>query len=60
MDANGVITLSPESSVEAFALRHWTDIALVQQEDPKRREQCHWRGSRLIVSANIPEQRHER
>lgn len=53
MDENGVITLQAETSVEAYALRQWAGQALVMQEDVKRLEQCHWRGSKLIVIGEV-------
>lgn len=51
MDSSGLITLTPESSLEEFALKAWIDKAFVRQEDEKRMECGHWRGSMLKVEA---------
>lgn len=51
MDAAGVITLSPESSIEAFALRRWVDAAIIPVNDVMRCESHHWRSTYLIVNA---------
>lgn len=53
IDSHGVVTLTAESSVEAYALRQWVVESLVMQDDVKRAEKCHWRGSRLLVSTNM-------
>lgn len=49
MSENGVITISPESDLEAYALGRWSLEAVVMREDIERMEQCHVRGSRLVV-----------
>ena len=49
MSANGVITLEPESDIESFALKKWTEAAMISQALDSCRETCMWRGSRLIV-----------
>lgn len=54
MSAAGVITLQAETSVEAYALRHWVNINLVLQDDMTRNESAHWRGSGLLVNAELP------
>lgn len=51
IDANGVITLQAETSVESYALKKWSDHALVEVIDVARRENCYWRGSQLVVIA---------
>ena len=53
MSEKGVITLSPESDLEAYALHHWAKDAIVMREDIERMEQCHVRGSRLIVKTSM-------
>lgn len=53
MDERGVITLRPESSIEACALNQWVDGALIETNDLVRMERCYWRGSRLIIAAEI-------
>lgn len=45
----GVMSIEPESGVEAFALRVWCEKALVQVDDTPRRECAYWRGSMLVV-----------
>jgi len=55
MDVHGVITLKPESSIEAFALRNWIDDAWISQEDLMRMESGHWRSSNLMVCTDFEE-----
>lgn len=50
MDDDGVITLTPESSIEVYALKAWYKTARVEQQDLYRIENHHWRGSRLKVN----------
>lgn len=54
MNVYGVITLEAESSLEAFALRRWSDESWVMREDLKLEESGFVRGSRLIVSTEWP------
>jgi hypothetical protein len=56
MDENGVLTLQAETSVEAFALRQWVGLSLIQFDDIMRNEQCYWRGSKLLVNGNTKDQ----
>lgn len=58
MDAYGTIVLTPESSVESYALRHWCRDAHVQQQDIVRGEDSHWRKSKLKVNFDM-EPQHE-
>lgn len=55
MDANGVITISAESSLEAFALRHWMDKATIPTDDQLRCIKSHWHTGWLKVDALTPE-----
>lgn len=57
MGETGMLTLSAETSVEAFALKKWCEAALVAQEDVMRGEACHWRGSMLMVRATMHPER---
>jgi hypothetical protein len=52
LSINGVITLEPETEVEAYAMKYWSQESWVMQEDPARRENGHWRGSKMLVSYN--------
>lgn len=54
IDANGVITLEAETSLEAYALRRWSDESFVLMADNKLQETGFVRGSRLIVSTAFP------
>lgn len=49
MDRNGVITLVPETSVEAYALKQWYKTARVEQQDLRTIETHHYRGSHLKI-----------
>jgi len=57
MNAQGVITLKAETSLEGFALARWAELALIPVNDMERREACHWRCSMLIVDGTPPEAR---
>jgi len=52
MSEDGVITIRPESSIEAYALDQWSMSAMVRQDDLQRMEAYHWRGSFIIVDTN--------
>ena len=52
MSEDGVITIRPESSVEAYALRKFVEGAMVNFDDSMRAENCYWRGSKICVNAN--------
>ena len=59
MDANGVITLTPETSVEAFALQQWIGLAeeTTYGDEPgalTRKPQLSWSQSRLVVHGDVP------
>lgn len=53
MNSHGVITLTPENSLEAYALRQWHASANVKHRDDQRQENEHWRGSRLKVTFDM-------
>lgn len=52
MSEDGVITIRPESSVEAYALREWVGGSLVEIADLPRNEAAHWRASRIKVDSS--------
>lgn len=60
MDGNGLITITPETGAEAFALRKWTD----ENYDPRYTEyrpnqektQGMFRGNNLIVVSSLPKE----
>lgn len=52
MDANGVITISPETPLEAFALKEFVKKAHVFTDDTERNEQCYLRGSCILISVS--------
>ena len=56
MSEGGVITIRPESPVEAYALRQWSDKAFVAGEDVMRAEGGKWKSSALIVAASWPQE----
>ena len=49
MNMHGVIELSPETEIEAFALKRWSEISAVPQDDPMRMETFKWRSSSLVI-----------
>lgn len=53
MSESGTLTIYPETSLEAFALREWTAKAYVVQRDMLRLEDGHWLSSKLIVSGEL-------
>lgn len=57
MNADGVITLQAETSVEAYALQHWEREALIPRGDIVRAELTVWRGSMLRLDARAPDAR---
>lgn len=54
MTGDGIITLFPESTLEAFALQHWKDKSTIQVNDLPRMEQTYWLGSKLKIGHTIP------
>lgn len=54
MSENGVITIRPESSVEAYALRKWNDSAFIKVDDQMRMLDCHLDPRKILVEANWP------
>ena len=46
---NGVITIIPENSTEAYAMKRWGSDAWVSMQDIIRGENGHWRGSMLML-----------
>lgn len=53
MTSDGIITLYPETTLEAFALKHWKNASTVNVCDVQRCENTYWLGSKLVVSGNI-------
>jgi hypothetical protein len=53
MSRNGVITLSPETDCEAFALTHWAAEAAVPQDDVMRCETFKWRSTSLVIDLTV-------
>ena len=49
MTAEGVITLFPETTLEAFALMQWKEKSSVKVEDFQRCETTYWLGSKLLI-----------
>lgn len=62
MDASGVITISPDTGAEAFALEMWASQALVNVPyddpgaplSPTKATRAYWDMRRLIINANLP------
>lgn len=50
MSKHGIITLSPETSLEAYALKLWAEQASIRADDLQRCENRYWLGSRIVVS----------
>ena len=53
IDENGLMTVTPETPVEVFAIKQWTSKNWINQKDNKRCEQGHFRGSSIIVIESI-------
>lgn len=49
IDENGVMTITSETPIEAFALRNWSEKAEVRFEDLKRMEEVFIRGGKFIT-----------
>lgn len=56
MSEDGVITIRPESALEAYALRQWSDKAFIAAEDVMRAESGKWKSSAIKVAANWPQE----
>lgn len=54
MSEDGVITIKPESSVEAYALRRWMEVAYISVEDPLRNIRNHIDPRLVCVNADWP------
>jgi len=52
MSEDGVITIRPESSVEAYALRKWSDSAFIKVDDQMRMLDCHLDPRKILVEAS--------
>lgn len=52
MSEDGVITIRPESSVEAYALRKWNDSAFIKVDDQMRALNCHLDPRKILVDTN--------
>lgn len=55
MSSDGMLTIVPENSVEAFALKHWAQENWVEQRDITRGAQGHWRSSGLMICRQEPD-----
>ncbi len=53
MNEDGVITIRPESSVEAYALRQWMDHQKIQDSDGPT-ALCSLDTSKLLINAEWP------
>lgn len=51
MSEDGVITIRPESSVEAYALRKWNDSAFIKVDDRMRALNYHLDPRKILVDA---------
>lgn len=56
MTSEGVITLFPESTLEAFALKQWEAKSTIHVNDFQRCEQRYWLGSKLKIGHTIPKE----
>ena len=54
LNENGVLTVTPETPTEAYAINHWVNEAWVPQGDLMRNESGHIRGSKIIVNGLVP------
>lgn len=57
MNENGVITLSPETSAEAFALSQWASIAVMPVSLSMQNEDAIIRGSMLMIKTSLEEEK---
>lgn len=55
MRNDGVIVISAESGVEAFALKKWMELSEIRVDDAQRSLTVHVNPTYLIVDANNPE-----
>ena len=55
MDAKGALFVEPENHTEAYALKHWLEKNSIPQQDHTRIETLHFRGSGLIITTTIQE-----
>lgn len=55
MSANGVLEISPESSIEVFAMTQWLGKSVVPMRDEKLNESHFVRGSTLVVLFTNPD-----
>ena len=53
IDETGLMIVSAETPLEAFALRTWAGAASIPVTDESRNESQYWRGSRLTVVGNL-------
>lgn len=49
MSENGLLTVSAETSTEAWALRKWSEQAIVMRGDDQLNEKCFARGSFFYI-----------
>jgi len=52
MSEGGVITIRPESSVEAYALRKLNDSAFIKVDDQMRMLDCYLDPRKILIDAN--------
>jgi len=51
MASDGRITIITESGAEEFAMEEWRRQNFIQQEDLKRAEVGHWKGSSIAITS---------
>lgn len=57
MSEFGVIRIVPETSLEAYALKKWSTETWISHKDETRLESGHWRGSKLIIVLETPNEK---
>lgn len=55
IDVRGLMTVTAETPTEAWALKNWSDQALIKVDDTMRMLKTHWRGNMLLIDAGEPE-----
>lgn len=51
MSSDGRITIITETGAEAFAMDEFRKKNFIHQDDPKRAEDGHWRGSSIGITS---------
>jgi len=49
LNESGVLTVTPETPTEAYAMKQWINYNYIAMRDEQRMENGCWRGSSLIV-----------